>query len=207
MLSVLSRKNWCFAQAAIAAIFLMCSGTHAVHAQSQQPDVVIFTNGDQLSGKFVRAVGDTVVFHSDVLGDVNIGWDKIKELHTAQKVAVLEKGVRIKDRHLTPNFPLGTASVENQQITVQSATATIPAIPVKNAQVVVDEATFDKQFRGHPGFLQGWNGGATAGATIVSATQNQYTFSGALSLMRVVPTVSWLDPRNRTTINYLQSDG
>jgi hypothetical protein len=206
MLSRLSRKPLRFIQGVIAAIFLTFSGSFFAHAQSQ-PDVVVFTNGDQLSGKFVRAVGDTVVFHSDILGDVNIGWDKIKELRTAQKVAVLEKGVKVKDRHLPPNFPIGTASVENQQITIQSANATIPAIPVKNAQVIVDEATFDKQFRGHPGFLQGWNGGATAGATIVSATQNQYTFSGALNLIRVVPTVSWLDPRNRTTFNYAQSYG
>src|SRR5579885_1639394 len=135
------RKSWRMVYVAMAAAFLLFGGSFALHAQSQQPDVVVFTNGDQLSGKFVRAVGDTVVFHSDILGDVNIGWDKIKELRTAQKVAVLEKGVRIRDRHLPPNFPVGTASVENQEITVQSATAAIAPIPVKNAQVVVDETT------------------------------------------------------------------
>jgi hypothetical protein len=207
MLSLLSWKSWPLTWAVFAVFFFGCLDGRLLYGQSKQSDIVVFTNGDQLSGKFVRALGDTVVFHSDILGDINIGWDKIKELHTAQNVVVLEKGVRIKDHHLPPNFPVGTASVENQQIIVQSATATIPPIPVKNAQVVVDQTTFDKQFRGHPGFLQGWNGGATAGTTIVSATQNQYTFSGALNLVRVVPTLSWLDPSNRTAINYAQSYG
>ncbi|HEX3435689.1 MAG TPA: DUF481 domain-containing protein [Pseudacidobacterium sp.] len=172
-----------------------------------QPDVVIFTNGDQLSGKFVRAVGDTVTFHSDVVGDVNVGWDKIKELHTGENLAVLEKGVQIKDRHVPPNFPMGRASMADQQIMVRSTTATLPAIPVRNARVVVDEGTFNKQLIGRPGFFQGWNGGATAGATITSATQNSYAFTGAVNLLRVVPTVDWLDPSNRTTVNYLQAYG
>ena len=47
----------------------------------------------------------------------------------------------------------------------------------------------------------------TAGATLVTATQNQYTFSGAIGLVRVVPTVSWLDPRDRTSIDFSGSFG
>ncbi len=43
-----------------------------------QPDVIVFTNGDQLTGKFVQAIGDTVSFHSDVVGNVTIEWSKIK---------------------------------------------------------------------------------------------------------------------------------
>ena len=53
----------------------------------------------------------------------------------------------------------------------------------------------------------GWNGPVTAGATLVTATQNQYTVSGAIGLVRVVPTVSWLDPRNRTSLDFSASFG
>lgn len=171
------------------------------------PDVIVFTNGDQLSGKFIRAVAGDVAFHSDIVGDISIGWDKIKELRTAQKVAVLEKGVQLQRHRIPANLPIGTVSVADQQITIQSATATIPAIPVKNAQYVVEETTLNKELRGHPGFFQAWQGTATAGLTLVQATQNQYAFSGAVALARLVPTVSWLDPRNRTTVNYAQSYG
>ena len=57
------------------------------------PDVIVFTNGDQLSGTFVREIGGTVTFHSDIVGDINIDWDKIKELRTQTKLAVLNKSI------------------------------------------------------------------------------------------------------------------
>src|SRR5580704_10471203 len=173
-----------------------------------QPDVIIFTNGDQLSGKFVQAIGDKVSFHSDIVGDVTVDWSKIKELRTAQKVAVIQKNVEFKHHQVPASVPVGTVSVADSQISVQSATnATIATIPIKNAEFVVDETTMNKQLRGHPGFFQAWNGAATAGLTLVQATQNQYSFNGAVALVRQVPTVSWLDPRNRTTIAYTQSYG
>ena len=71
----------------------------------------------------------------------------------------------------------------------------------------MDSATLDKQLNHEPGFFTGWNGAATAGATLVSATQNQYTVSGSVGLVRVVPTVPWLDPRNRTSADFSGSFG
>jgi hypothetical protein len=36
----------------------------------------------------------------------------------------------------------------------------------------------------------------------VEATQNSRAFNGAVALVRTIPTVSWLDPRNRTLFNF-----
>ena len=83
----------------------------------------------------------------------------------------------------------------------------IEPIPVKSAQYIVDQPTFNRQLRGTPGFFAGWNGTVTGGTTIVQATQNQYTFTGSMGLSRTVPTVLWLDTRNRTTMNYSQTYG
>jgi hypothetical protein len=205
----LTRRAAQLAALPLVAIFFLLSTGHLFAADDKpQPDTIVFTNGDQLTGKFVNAIGDTVTFHSDIVGDINIEWSKIKELHTSQKVAVIEKSVQLKHHQLPASVPIGPASVADQQITIQSATnATIAPIPVKNAEFVIDNTTLDKQLRGHPGFFQAWNGAATAGVTLVQATQNQYSFNVGIALARVVPTVSWLDPRNRTTINYSQSYG
>jgi hypothetical protein len=193
---------------AILAFFTAATGNLFADDAKPQPDVIVFSNGDQLSGKFVQAIGNTVTFHSDIVGDINVDWSKIKELHTAQKLAVLDKSVQVRNHQIPANIPIGMVSVANNQITVQSTTnATIAPIPIANAQFVIDETTLNKQLRGHPGFFQGWNGAATAGLTLVQATQNQYSFNGAVALVRLVPTVSWLDPRNRTTIGYSQSYG
>ena len=180
----------------------------AKKAPAPPPDVIIFTNGDQLSGTFVREVGGTVTFHSEVVGDINVSWDKIKELRTQTKLAILDKSVTPKRHQLPPNIPQGTISVADSMITVHpDNNVMLEPIPVKNAQYIVDQTTMTKQLIGHPGFLDGWNGAATAGATIVQATQKQYTFNGALALVRVVPTASWLNPSNRTTIDFTGSYG
>jgi hypothetical protein len=84
---------------------------------------------------------------------------------------------------------------------------TPPPIPDENAPYIIDETTLDKQIHRSPGFFQGWNGAVTAGATVVNATQNQYAFSGAVGLVRVVPTVTWLNPRDRTTVGFIGSYG
>jgi hypothetical protein len=173
------------------------------------PDVLVFANGDQLSGSFVREVGGTVTFHSDMVGDVNIGWDKIKELRTQTKMAVLNKSVTATaHKGIPPGVPQGTITVASDMVTVHPENnATIPPIPVKEAAYIVDQTTLNKQLGREPGFFTAWNGAATAGATIVQSTQKQYTFTGAVALARVIPTVSWLNPRNRTTIDFTGSYG
>ena len=42
------------------------------------PDTLIFTNGDQLTGKLLRATGGTITFHSDMAGDLDIPVAKIR---------------------------------------------------------------------------------------------------------------------------------
>ena len=96
--------------------------------------------------------------------------------------------------------------VAGDAVTIHGEGAPAP-IPVKNAEYIVDQPTLDKQLFHEPGFLAGWNGGATAGATLVKATQNQYSFSGGLSLIRAVPSVPWLNPRNRTSAGFTGSYG
>jgi hypothetical protein len=198
-----------FSLAALGNCF--AAGTDAAAAKDAKkapPDVITFTNGDQLSGTFVREVGGTVTFHSDIVGDINVTWDKIKELHTESKLAILDKSVTPERHKLPPNVPQGTISVADNMITVHPDNGVlIEPMPVKSAQYIVDQATLTKELIGKPGFFEGWNGAATAGATIVEATQKQYTFNGAVTLARVVPTVTWLNPSNRTTIDFTGSYG
>jgi hypothetical protein len=172
------------------------------------PDVLILSNGDTLHGKLVSSVEGKVTFHSDPLGDVSVSWDKIKELHSAAKFAVLDKTVKLRGKKNAGQVPMGSVEMVDQAVTVHpdGGTAMAP-IPVKNAQFIVDEKTLSKQLEHSPGFFAGWNGAATAGATLVTATQSQYTVSGAIGLVRVVPTVSWINPRNRTSADFSGSYG
>lgn len=191
---------------AVLATGFSCSAEDKAAAA---PDVLVLTNGDTLHGKFVMQVGGKVTFHSDPLGDLSISWDNIKELHTEGKFAVLDKNVKLrgKGRKEAKQIPTGAIDVANQAVTVHTEAGPPPAIPVKNAAFIIDQPALDKELFHEPSFLTGWNGAATAGATLVKATQNQYTISGGIGLVRAVPSVSWLNPRNKTSADFTGSYG
>jgi hypothetical protein len=199
----------------IAVLGSMCVlsffGIKQTMAQSKPapaPDVLVLSNGDTLHGKVVDAADGKVTFHSDPLGDVTLSWDKIKELHTTGNFAVIESGEKDLNKKTASNIPIGPLEVANKNVTVHSPNVPAPApLPVDKAQYVMDEATFEKLLRRRPGFIEGWNGAATAGATTVNATQHQYAISGGIDLVRVVPTASWLASKNRTTVDFLGSLG
>ena len=193
--------------AAVLGQGLFCAA-QAKPAANPAPDVLVLSNGDTIHGKLVNEIGGKVTFHSDPLGNLSIPWDKIKELHTAEKFAVLDSRVKPHGKHVRLSIPTGTIEANNEAVTVQTESGPpLPPIPIKNAQFIMDEAALDKQFNHQPGFFTGWNGSATAGATLITAAENQYTLTGAVGLVRVVPTVPWLNPRNRTSADFNGSYG
>lgn len=171
------------------------------------PDVLVLANGDTLHGKLVNSIGGNVTFHSDMVGDLTVGWDKIKELHSSQKFAIIPKGVELQGKKKASQVPVGTVDVADKAVTVTGQNAPSAPIPVGEAAFIVDEPTVDKLLHHEPSFLQGWNGAATAGASVVNASQNQYTVNAGVGLVRTVPNVPWLSPRNRTAINFAESYG
>jgi len=173
-------------------------------AAKPEPDVLIFTNGDKLVGHFVGSTGGTITFKSDMLGDVHVDWSKIKELRSSTKFAVIRKGVKIRHKDES-GVPQGPVAVADQKIEVA---ATPPqSVPVGDAAYVVNQDAFNKAVMQSPGFFKAWTGTVTAGASLVQATQDSRTFTGAISLIRAVPTEQWLNPSNRTTVNFTASYG
>ncbi len=185
-------------------------------AAKPTPDVLVFTNGDQLTGKLQGAAGGNVTFASDMAGTLTIGFDKIKEIRSGSnpsEFALLKKGVPVTKN--TP-APEGTATVADGNVIIhpsappaqnadsRSEAATIPA---KDVDYLIARADFDKQVAHKVGFLHGWNGSATGGATLVRSTTSANTFTAALNLIRSLPAVSWLAPRNRTTLNVVETYG
>lgn len=197
-------------------LFLLpCSAeTPAPHSGSSPkkpaapPDTLDFVNGDHLSGQFLRAIGSDVYFHSEVAGDVTVKWDQIRQLKTSTRLVVFRKSIFHAFGNVPQDVPRGTLIVEKGEITAfsDSGVASAP-VPVKSAEYIVDENILKKQITGHPGFLGAWNGSLTGGAAIVQASQDQYTFSGAVSLTRTVPTVAWLNTHNRTSVDFSGSFG
>lgn len=196
----------------IAILLILGPCAHFAGAQgpaaASTPDVLVLSNGDTLHGKLVSEIAGKVTFHSDPLGDISIDWGKIKELHASESFAVVDKNLKIHGKKTAAQIPTGPLEVTDKAITVHSENGAVSApIPVANALYIMDKRELDKQLFHEPGFFAGWNGAATAGAAIVTATQDQYTFSGGVGLVRVVPTVSWLTSRDRTAVDFTGSFG
>jgi hypothetical protein len=178
-------------------------------AASAAPDTLVLSNGDTLHGKLVNATGGKVTFHSEDAGDITLPWSKIKELHTGGNFAVLSSNSGLRTRKQQGAVPAGTLEMENQSIIVHPSGGgpALAPVPVGKAQYVISASELEKEATRRPSLLAGWGGAATAGAAVVTATQNQYTFSGGLSLARVVPPVTWLAQRNKTSIDFIGSFG
>ena len=171
------------------------------------PDVLIFTNGEKLIGHLVRSTGDKVTFKSDMAGEITVEWKTIQELHSAQKYAVIQKGVPLRKNEAEAKVPRGTIAVAEQKIEIHPGGEHPPqTIAVGDAAYVVDEAAFEKALH-RPGIFEDWTGAIAAGASLVEATQKSNTFTAGIGLIRAVPAENWLDPRNRTTIDFSTSYG
>jgi hypothetical protein len=173
-------------------------------AEAKPADVLIFANGDRLSGKLQSVTAGNVVFNSDMAGTLTISIDKIKELHSGAEFALLRKGDHVGKTRV----PEGIVEVEGGNLTLTPAADLAPdVVAAKDVNYLIDRASFDKQANHQAGFLTGWGGTLTGGANVERSTTAGTTLSAGLSLVRAIPTVPWMLPRNRTTVDVSESYG
>lgn len=185
-----------------AALLLSCR----LEAQAPASDSLLFANGDQLTGVLERADKDGVSFKSSMAGEITVKWENIRELRSDKNFAVFSSQQKLTRKDAAAIIPQGKLLIAGKQINVETASGA-KTIPIADADRIVDAAAFDKALNHPPGLLRGWAGTASAGASLVRATQKSTSFNGAISLLRATPSVEWLPPRNRTTLDYLQSYG
>lgn len=175
-------------------------------AAKPEPDVLILQDGEKLIGRMQSATSSSIVFKSDLVGEVTLEWSKVKELHTSQTFAAVPKNVKIHGTEDAGKVPQGTVSVSDQKLQVETTQGPAQSIPVADVGNVVPEPAFQSALQ-RRSFLQGWKGGATAGVSLTEATQKSRSFTGAINLERAVPSEAWLDVRNRTIFGFNEAYG
>jgi len=192
------------------AVGLRAQSANDAPANNGKPesDVLIFNDGEKLIGHLERAVGTSVVFKSFMAGEITVDASKIKELHTSGKFAVVGKAVTLRKNVNAPSIPQGPISIVDQKVQL-APTPQMPAqtIPMASTGYIIDENTFTKDILTRPSLFQDWKGSATAGASLVLATQKNRTITSAVSLTRTVPGEDWLQPENRTSLNFNSAYG
>ena len=172
-------------------------------APKPAPDVIVFTNGDQLSGTLERGVGNSVIFKSDMAGEITVPLDKIKELRSSGSFAVLRKDIPPTRRNVIP----GTLLYESGTMTVLAPLGQPEAVPEAQVAYIIDQPTYDMELEKKPGALYGWHGAVNGGTTIVRSTSNGSTYTVGVTLNRAIPAVPYLPARNRTAFNLQETYG
>ena len=172
----------------------------AAPASAAHPDVLTFTNGDRLTGKLVRVFEGKVTFHSEVVGDVTVPWSKVKTLNAEGQYALVEKEQRLT-RKSAATVPLGTVDVRDNVVQIAPASGTSRSYPTSDRDYLIDAHSLNREIRGESNLLYGWTGNITLGASVVQATDNNQTYTGAIGVTRSIPTVNWLPAESRATLN------
>jgi hypothetical protein len=183
--------------AVVCGILFLWAGQ--VHADA--PDTVTFVNGDQLTGKLIGVVAGTVSFHSDILGDVTIPVAKVKSLRAARQFAVIEKNQHITRKTVGERVPIGSIDLEHDTVHLKPPQANEKSFPLSQTSSLVDADLFHRELRNEVDPFYGWTGSITLGATLVTATNSAQTYTGAVALVRSIPTTAWLPPKSKSTLN------
>ena len=212
-MSLLSNHPHSPARTAQTALLLLSAAAtfpaSLAHAQAGPPapkppsDVIVFTNGDQLTGTLERGVGNSIVFKSDVAGVITVSLDKIKELHSSGSFAVLRKDIPVSRKTVTP----GTLIYVDGKLTVAAPIAAPETVPANQIAYIIDQPTYDKELEKKPGLLYGWNGAVNGGATVVRSTDYGETLTAGIALVRAIPAVPFLPARNRTAFDLQETYG
>jgi hypothetical protein len=190
----------------------------ATKKEAEIKEELTLTNGDKLTGKLLNSTGTEIKFKSDLAGEVSVKWENVKELKSKRDFAIVPKDV--KDARESALVPQGEIKIREKGILVSplssakekgvaSSTEVAAAreMPTTSIGFIVDDVTYQKEIHKKIGFRLGWDGHITTGTSMIYSTQNSYLFQVDTALKRTVPTVSWLDPKLRTTINFTLSAG
>jgi Protein of unknown function, DUF481 len=184
------------------------SSSQKAAAPKPAPDVIVFTNGDQLTGNLEKGAGDSVTFKSDMAGEITVPLAKIKELRTNGSFALLRKDTKTP----TTNVQIGTISYEDGDLIVAAASGN-ERVPAKDMAFLIDQTTYEKEVVPVGGrfndkkLLRGWTGDLTGGATLVRSTQNSSSYTAGVALTRAIPTVPYLPPQDRTLVALTETYG
>lgn len=202
------RNAQCTPRIILGIIALACNLAPgvAVYARAESPnavtpDTMTLTDGEQLAGKLIGVLAGSVSFHSNILGNLTIPLDKIKELRASSQFAVVEKNQHVTRKTAVNIIPVGTVAIQDNTLHVTPPKAEAKSFPAKDTGSLIDAASFNRELHQESSFRYGWTGSITLGASLVEATNSSQTYTGSVALARSIPTSAWLPPASKTTLN------
>jgi hypothetical protein len=205
---VLQQRSLCLVALLILSGGPMVAATQAQEAPAtpqQAKDVLVFTNGDQLSGTLERSAGDSVVFKSDMAGEITVPLAKIRELRTQGSFAVLKHNdpVALSRKVVPGRIVLNSTDVS----VVRKEGGGVSSVPIKDVAYLIDAETFNRDLAHATSPWQGWGGTVNLGTTFSQSTIHGGSLAGGFSLVRQVPVLTYFRARNKTILDFQENYG
>ncbi|NWG14557.1 MAG: DUF481 domain-containing protein [Acidobacteria bacterium] len=157
----------------IATLILLLSGALPLFA-----DQVTLKNGDRVTGKIIKKDGATLVFKSDVFGNVSIPWDQVTQVTSDESLFVLLPQGSVQGKLATVDDRLVVAT-ETAKETVALAEAPV----IRNA---AEQQVWERLQ--NPGWLKLWAGFVDFGTSLARGNADTTTMTTGLNASRATRT-------------------
>jgi putative salt-induced outer membrane protein len=147
-------------------------------------DQIVLKNGDRLTGAVVKSDGKTMVFKSDLVGEVSVGLDNVSSV-TSEKPLY----VTLADGRTVTGVV--TAKENQTEIKSNSGTVTVERSAIAIIRSEAEQQLYESTL--NPGWLDQWTGGADLGLALTRG--NSTTTNLALGLAMARETL-----RDKTTL-------
>ena len=138
-------------------------------------DQVVLKNGDKLTGTVVKSDGKTLVLKTDYAGDLTIKFDAIQSLTSAGDLNVTAGG----------KTAVGPVTTTGDKLVVAAKTGASVEAPIASVTLLrspAEEAAYQKSL--HPGFAEGWAGGANLGFALTAGNSETKNLNIGLNATR-----------------------
>jgi len=122
-------------------------------------DQIVLKNGDKLTGSIIKSDGKELVIKTDYAGDVTVKFDAIQSLTSAGDLNITLGGKTAVGPVTTEGDNLVVATKSGSPVEAPKASVTLVRSPA-------EQAAYEKSL--HPGFGEGWAGGANLGFALTA---------------------------------------
>jgi hypothetical protein len=122
-------------------------------------DQIVLKNGDKITGSITKSDGKVLVIKTDYAGDVTVKFDAIQSLTSTGDLDITLGG----------KTAVGPVTTSGTDVVVATKTGTPVEAPMASVTLLrspAEQAAYEKTL--HPGFAQGWAGGANLGFALTA---------------------------------------
>ena len=138
-------------------------------------DQILLKNGDRLTGTIVKSDGKTIVFKSDLVGEISVALDSVTNV-TSDKTLY----VTLADGRTVA----GLVSAKDGQAEIRSNAG--PVVVDRSAITIIRSEAEQQLYEStlNPGLLQQWTGGADLGLALTRGNSHTTNFALGMAISR-----------------------